>query len=177
MLERGMVQVYTGKGKGKTTAALGLAFRAAGHGLKTLMIQFMKETEICCGELISVEIHDPLISIKRYGGNFLEGYSPKKFQTIQERIKAGIGNAAQVISKREVDILILDEIGEAIGHGLIDVDVVIKLIEKRPKNMEIVLTGRYMPDELIERADLVTEMKEVRHPYKAGVKARQGIEY
>ncbi len=177
MLEQGLVQVYTGKGKGKTTAALGLAFRAAGHDLKTLMIQFMKETDLCCGELISVEMHDPLISIKRFGGNFLDGYTQKKFKSVQERIRIGIARAAEVIAKHEVDVLILDEIGEAIGHGLVDVDDVMKLIDHKPKTMEIVLTGRFMPEELIERADLVTEMKEIRHPFKVGVKARKGIEY
>ena len=166
------VQIYTGDGKGKTTAALGLSIRASGHGLKTYMGQFIKGQHY--GELEA--LRDNLyITIEQYGDKTCNGCE----EIIQKHIdqaKQGLNMAYEAMISGEYDIIILDEINVAIWFKLLSVKEVIDFLDKRPENIEIVLTGRNAPQELIEFADLVSEIKEVKHYYCQGILARNGIE-
>ena len=169
----GMVQVYTGDGKGKTTAALGLAMRATGKGYTVYMIQFMKG-DINYGELASAEKLEGL-TIKQMGRpSFVDRKDPDPvdIQMAQEALEI----AKEIMDAGEYDILILDEVNCAVDWGLVEVEKVVDLIKGKPDDLELVLTGRYAPQELIDLADLVTEMKEVKHPFQKGGKARDGIE-
>jgi cob(I)alamin adenosyltransferase len=172
--ERGLVQVYTGNGKGKTTAALGLALRAAGHGKKTCVIQFMKG-EIYYGELGAAKLLSPYLEIIQMGRpDFVSKTNPDPKDVRLAR--QGLDLARDILAGRKYDIVVLDEINVALDFGLIGLDDVIALIDARPPETELILTGRYAKKEIIERADLVTEMTEIKHPYNAGVEARIGIE-
>jgi cob(I)alamin adenosyltransferase len=173
-LEEGLVQVYTGNGKGKTSAAFGLALRAVGRGLKVYMIQFIKGG-FDYGELSAVK-YLPNLELKAFGrGKFVTQVPPNE-QDI-ELAKEAFVLAKRVVESNEYDVVILDEINVAIHLGLVDLQNVVHLIKNKPKDLELVLTGRYAPDEIIENADLITEMKEIKHPYRKGVKPRKGIEY
>lgn len=173
-LDLGQVQVYTGNGKGKTTAALGLAFRAAGRGLHVRMIQFMKGGGPY-GEHLSAEKLAPFLIITRTGR---EGWvkrgdpDPEDVRLARE----GLAMAREALTGGETDLVILDEINGAVSFGLLSVEDVLELIALRPEKVELVLTGRNADERVIEAADLVTEMREVKHYYKAGVPARTGIE-
>jgi cob(I)alamin adenosyltransferase len=170
----GTVQLYTGDGKGKTTAALGAALRAAGHGKRALMIQFMKGR--LYGELEAVKCLSGLFTIEQYGRD--EFVDPKNPDPVDvELAKKGWARARRAVQGEKLDLLILDEINVAVSFGLIALDDVIDFIRKRPPHLELILTGRYAPDGLIEIADTVTEMQEIKHHYRKGVKARKGIEY
>ncbi len=169
-----MIQIYTGNGKGKTTAALGLGLRAVGHGLKVIMIQFMKG-EINYGELEAVK-HLPDFKIEQYGRpDFVNPENPDKedIRLAEQALK----RAVKVIKNKEFDIVILDEINVAVSFGLIKAEKVIELIKNTSKKTELILTGRYMPEEFIKYADLISEVREVKHHFQAGVPARKGIEY
>jgi len=169
-----MIQIYTGNGKGKTTAALGLGLRAVGHGLKVIMIQFMKG-EINYGELEAVK-HLSDFKIEQYGRpDFVNPENPDKedIRLAEQALK----RAAKVIKNKEFDIVILDEINVAVSFGLIKAEKVIELIKNTSKKTELILTGRYMPEEFIKYADLISEVREVKHHFQAGVPARKGIEY
>jgi cob(I)alamin adenosyltransferase len=171
---QGYVHLYTGDGKGKTTAALGLAFRAAGHGLKSHIIQFMKG-QIGYGELKSAKKTGGLIRITQCGrASFVsrDNPDPKDVRLAEKALEM----ARREMEKAEVDILILDEINCALDFKLISQKDVLELIRKRPAGMELVLTGRWAPRAIIQAADLVTEMKEVKHYWKKGVQGRKGIE-
>jgi cob(I)alamin adenosyltransferase len=173
MNEMGKVQVYTGDGKGKTTAALGLAMRAVGKGYKVYMIQFMKG-DINYGELATAEKLEGF-TIKQMGRpSFVDRKDPDPVD-IQMALEA-LEHGREIMQKGEHDILILDEVNCAVDWGLIEVDKVVEFIKAKPENLELVLTGRYAPKELIDLADLVTDMKEVKHPFQEGGKARDGIE-
>lgn len=173
-LKRGLVQVYTGEGKGKTTAALGLAMRAAGHGLRVYIIQFMKGWPNY-GELKSVGGH-PQITLRQFGRpGFVDPEKPEPADV--EMAQEALREARRVLVSGSYDLVILDEVNVALKWGLIELEDVLALIEEKPKHVELVLTGRYAPPEVIERADLVTEMREVKHPYRRGIKGREGIEY
>jgi len=170
----GLVHVYTGNGKGKTTAALGLALRAVGHGLKVYMIQFMKGS-IDYGELIaSRQIQN--LTIKQFGrAEFVDKENPKEVDiSLAEK---ALSHAKIVLAERKYDVVILDEINVALEWKLINLNDVIELIQQRPTNVELILTGRYAPPKIIAIADLVTEMKERKHPYQKGIEARKGIDY
>lgn len=173
-LERGLVQVYTGNGKGKTSAAFGLAMRAAGRGLKVCIIQFIKGG-FDYGELYVID-KLPNLTLKAFGrGKFITTNPPQEEDF--KLAKQAFQFARQVIKNGEHDIVILDEINVALNLKLLDLEEVIELIKNKPHNVELVLTGRNAPDQLIETADLVTEMKEVKHPFSKGFPARKGIEY
>ena len=170
-LSRGYIQVYTGNGKGKTTAALGLALRAAGRGMRVAVIQFLKgETS---GEQLFADRYHPFEIIQLNKGNCFR-------QTLDElRPITGqtLSLAEEKLTKGDYDIIVLDEIFTALNKELITTAQVIDLLDKKPENVELVLTGRKAPREVIERADLVTEMAAVKHPFSEGVKGRKGIEY
>ncbi len=173
-LEQGLVQVYTGNGKGKTSAAFGLALRAIGRGLKVYVIQFIKGG-FDYGELYIVG-KLPNIKLKAFGkGKFVTEKPPEKEDV--ELAQEALTLAEDVVGSGEYDIIILDEINVALNLKLINLEEVLALIEGKPKHVELVLTGRHAADQVIEAADLVTEMKEIKHPYKKGLQARKGIEY
>lgn len=173
-LKFGITQVYTGEGKGKTTAAFGLALRAIGRGLKVYVIQFIKGG-FDYGELHIVN-ELPRIKLAAYGrGQFIEGENPTEEDLRLAR--EAFEHAKKVVQSKEYDIVVLDEINVAMSLKLLDVGEVLALIEDKPEKVELVLTGRGAPDAIIEAADLVTEMVEIKHPYNEGVGARKGIEY
>ncbi|RKY80561.1 cob(I)yrinic acid a,c-diamide adenosyltransferase [candidate division KSB1 bacterium] len=172
-LQRGYFQVYTGEGKGKTTAALGLAFRAAGSGLRTYIGQFMKGVHY--GELTAAKQLAPAIVIEQYGRPAF--VHPQ--QATEEDInlaKTGLAKLKKAVLNGEYDIVIMDEVNVALYFKLISVDEVLEIIDQKPEQVEIIATGRYAPQALIDRADLVTEMRQIKHYYTQGVKARKGIE-
>ena len=172
-LEQGLVQIYTGEGKGKTTAALGLALRALGRGLKVFMLQFLKGEDT--GELHSGRLFGDKFVIQQTG---LKGFIHRgKVEPADvHRAKEALQAAQEILSRGDYDLVILDEINVALYFELISLHEVIQLLEGRDPHVEVVLTGRYAPPELIEMADLVTEMKNIKHYYQAGVPAREGIE-
>lgn len=168
----GYIHIYTGNGKGKTTAAFGLAMRAAGRGKKVCIIQFMKPDK-GYGEQISARKLG--IEVYPFGTNrFVSKKNPAKEDI--ERAHMALEFAAEKM-KEGYDLLILDEVNVAVDFNLISLDDVLSLVNELPEKTELVLTGRYAKDEMIERADLVTEMREVKHYYRKGVIAREGIEY
>ena len=168
----GLVQIYTGKGKGKTTASLGLAMRAAGHNFKVAIIHFMKIWDY--GEVKSLQKLG--IDLFRYGTTEL--IDPNNPSTIDyDEANKALRKAEELLEKSDYDILILDEINVAIDFKLIPLKKVVDLLDKKPDSLELVLTGRNCPQELIERADLVSCIDEIKHPYKSGLEARKGIEF
>lgn len=172
---KGYVHIYTGNGKGKTTAALGLAFRAAGHGLKTYVGQFMKGQPY--GEIEAAKKLHPYITIEQYGRpGWLHVESPPALGDIQ-RAQAGLERVRRALRAGTYDIVVLDEINTAYHFHLVSLEDLLGLVAARPEGVELIFTGRYAPRELLDRADLVTEMREVKHPYQEGVQARAGIEY
>jgi cob(I)alamin adenosyltransferase len=171
---KGYVQVYTGDGKGKTTAALGLCFRAAGHGLRSRIIQFMKG-QIDYGELQAAKKFEGLIVITQAGrASFVSRKDPDPED--MRLARAALELAREELEKNEVALLVLDEVNVALDFGLVPLAEVLDLIQKKPPGMELILTGRGAPPPLIQAADLVTEMREVKHYWKQGVPARKGIE-
>lgn len=185
-LTEGMVQVYTGGGKGKTTAAIGLAIRAAGHGLRTCFVQFMKrgwesgEREALARLSPEVEVH--VFGSEQWGDPSAapEGTSwwmlpPSQADRDQAQEALAYGRAA--LTAGAWDLVVLDEVLGALYAGLISLEQVLEMICARPPQVELVITGREAPPEIIAAADLVTEMQEVKHPFLRGVKARRGIEF
>lgn len=173
-LDQGLIQVYTGDGKGKTTAALGLCLRAAGHGLRSMVIQFMKGN-IDYGELASALKLAPDLTIRQMGREtFVDPVhpDPEDVRLAQEALKL----AHEVLSSGIYDIVVLDEVNVAVDFGLIDVSAVLSLLDERPARTEVILTGRKAHPLVVERADLVTEMRCIKHYYDRGVQARTGIE-
>ena len=169
-----MIQVYTGDGKGKTTAALGQALRALGHGMKVYMIQFMKGRTY--GELITADSCLPEFTIVMSGRDeFVKKGEPEEVDLRMAR--EGFELAKQVVEEKEYQMLILDEINVAVDYGLLPLQEVLDFLRSCPRDMEIVCTGRYAPQELIDLADLVSEVKEVKHHFQQGVKMRKGIEH
>ncbi len=169
-----MIHIYTGNGKGKTTAALGQAMRAVGHGLKVIMIQFMKG-DVKYGELEAAKKLTNF-TIEQYGRrDFVNPENPDA-EDIHLAEKA-LARANDVILSQEFDIVILDEINVAVNYGLIKSSEVISLFKRKPENLVLILTGRYMPAEFAGFADLITECREVKHHFNNGVSARKGLEY
>ncbi|HDR88188.1 MAG TPA: cob(I)yrinic acid a,c-diamide adenosyltransferase [Bacteroidetes bacterium] len=170
---KGYVHVYTGNGKGKTTAAFGLALRAAGAGRRVFIAQFVKGREY--SEIKAVEQYLPLVTVKQYGREcfIVNAPAPEDRQAAQ----AGLEELEKIIPSGEYNVIVLDEACIALHYHLFTVQELIRLISLRAEGTEIVVTGRYAPPELIHAADLVTDMKEVKHYYRKGVEARKGIEY
>jgi cob(I)alamin adenosyltransferase len=177
MPDRGLVIVYTGKGKGKTTAALGIVLRAVGHGYKVGMIQFIKG-EWYYGELTSSKRLEPEFELIAAGRGFvgiIDDDHP--IEDHQRAAKEAISVAKQKIISGTYDIMILDEINYAAKLNLITQEDILDIIAARPEKTSIVLTGNYVSESVIAAADLVTEMKEIKHPYQTGVKAKKGIDF
>lgn len=170
----GLTQVYTGNGKGKTTAALGLALRAAGHRLRVLMIQFLKGG-IPYGELRAARKLSPYLTILPMGR---EDFVDKKNPLPQDvrLAKRGWKLAKQAVQSREYQVVILDEVNVAVDYGLVSEKELLALIRNKPQDVELVLTGRSAKANIIKAADLVTEMKEKKHYYRKGIESRIGIE-
>jgi cob(I)alamin adenosyltransferase len=171
---KGYVQVYTGDGKGKTTAALGLALRASGHGMRTYIGQFMKGQHY--GELDALR-DNPYITIEQYGDVRCirrEEVTPEHVAQAHQGLERA--REAMLGLREQYNIVVLDEVNVAIWFGLLAVEEVLAFLDQRPEDVEVILTGRRAPQELIELADLVTEMREVKHYYQQGVMARRGIE-
>jgi cob(I)alamin adenosyltransferase len=173
LLKKGFVHVYTGNGKGKTTAALGLAIRAAGAGLRVIIVQFLKGEE--CSEFRSLRKMGKSITLKQFGSGC---FVTKKPSSRDIAIAAkGLKISQKAVLCGKYDLVILDEVCCAISLNMIEIQSIMMLLKQRPYYVEIVLTGRDAPKEILEMADLVTEMKKVRHYYDFGVRARMGIEY
>ncbi len=170
----GTVQVYTGGGKGKTTAALGLALRALGHGRKVLFLQFMKGSRRY-GE-VRMARNLPGLDVLQYGRTCFvcrEKPDPKDVALAQR----GLRKARQAVLGRQYDLIVLDEINVAMDYGLIDSKDVLALLDAKPEETEIVLTGRHAPPSIRRRADLVSEIREVKHPWRRRLAARPGVEF
>ncbi len=173
-LKKGFIQIYTGNGKGKTTAAIGQAIRAAGHGMRTCFIQFMKNYPY--GEIKSLERYSDYITIRKFGNDDFVLKKEPPGESDLEIAEDGFNYARVQLLQKEFDIVILDEICVAIYFELFTTDKVLDLFKIKPEQTELILTGRYCPQNLIEKADLVTEMNEIKHYYSKGVTARKGIE-
>lgn len=173
----GLVIVYTGKGKGKTTAALGIALRAVGYNYRICMIQFIKGSWHY-GEMTSSKRLEPEFELTAVGKGFVGIIDDKSPRDEHEKI----AREALLLSKEKIrtekyDIIILDEINYAINLGLVKLDDVLELIKNKPQKLNLILTGNHAKKEIIEIADLVTEMKEIKHPFKSGIKAKRGIDF
>ena len=172
-LDKGYVQVYTGNSKGKTTAALGLAFRAMGRGMKTYFGQFLKGQKY--GELEAAKMMSPYITIEQYGKDTFVHVRGRSEEDV-EMAHRGLARAKEAMLFGEYDIIVFDEIITSHFFHLISLEEMLEIIKSKPDGVEVILTGRYAPPELIAAADLVTEMVEVKHYFKQGVAARDGIE-
>lgn len=170
----GLIMVNTGNGKGKTTAALGTAMRAVGSGFKVFVVQFIKGSWDY-GELHAVEKLGPDIEIKPMGEGFT--WETKDRERDTKVAHEAWDFCVQLIKKNEHDLLIFDEINNAIDYGYLDVDEVVEALKAKPQDMHIILTGRNAPQKLIDAAHLVTEMREIKHPFHEGIYAQKGIEF
>jgi cob(I)alamin adenosyltransferase len=174
---RGLVIVYTGKGKGKTTAALGIALRAVGHGYKVGMIQFIKG-EWYYGELTSSKRLEPEFELIAGGKGFvgiIDDDHP--IEDHQKAAMQAVQLAKEKLERHAYDILILDEINYAAKLKLVSEQDILDIIAAKPSDVSLVLTGNYATDAVMGKADLITEMKEIKHPYQSGIKAKKGIDY
>jgi len=175
--EKGLIVVITGYGKGKTTTALGIAVRACGHNLRTSMIQFMKG-DIYAGEWDGIKKMNCQVELISTGKGFcgIQG-NPYPYKEHRKNAQEAIGLAYQKMESGQFDILILDEINNALSLHLVDLEQVLKLIRLKPPRMHLVLTGRDAHPQVIELADTVSEIKEIKHAYRKGVEPQQGIDY
>ena len=171
---KGLVQVFTGNGKGKTTAALGTILRAAGHGLRIIIVFFLKG-DYTRGEYDSL-IKLPNVSVASFGLRRLVDPANVDPEEIRQANLALVA-AREAILNGEHDLVVLDEVNIAVKYELIKLDDVIDLVNRKPENVELILTGRYADNRLIAIADLVTEMVNIKHPFEKGINAREGIEY
>jgi cob(I)alamin adenosyltransferase len=174
-LQKGLIQVYTGEGKGKTTASLGLALRAVGRGLRVVMIQFLKGDQET-GELNMARSLSPELMIKPMGRDgFVDpnNPSPEDISLAEEALK----EAQRILDENVCDLLILDEVNVAVSLKLVEENAVLKLMDDKPGNVELILTGRGAPASFIEKAHLVTNMESTKHYFDQGVGAREGIEF
>ncbi len=180
MLEKGLVQIYTGDGKGKTTAAFGLALRAAGRGNKVLIYQFLKPPNLDIGERIALQLETVRVKVEMLDVPWDMSKSFKDEKAVAQ-VQTAIGNVldemARMAEQRDYDVLILDEVIFCLSKGLAKLNDIKRILNRRDPSVEIILTGRGATEELIECADLVTEMKNIKHPFDNGLPAREGIDY
>jgi len=171
---KGLVELFTGNGKGKTSAALGVVLRAAGQGLRVHIIYFMKG-DYPYGERNALS-HLPNVSFQSFGHlHFINPEDVKEEE--REQARQALRAAGQAIGSGDFDLVVLDEVNLAAAWNLIDVDDVLRLIEEKPDSVELILTGRRADERLVEKADLVTEMVEIKHPFRRGIEARKGFDY
>ena len=168
----GLTHVYTGNGKGKTTAMLGLAMRAVGAGMRVYIGQFLKDKAY--SEMLAVKDMVPAIVSEQYGEGFVIGGGAK--QSDLENAESGMKKATNAMLSGDFDMVALDEVLVAVHLGLISIDALLEFVTKKPPTVELILTGRYASAQVVAIADLVTDMVEVKHYYNAGVPARKGIE-
>jgi len=173
-LARGLVQLFTGDGKGKTSTALGIILRAVGHGLRVQLIYFMKG-DYPYGERVALAAF-PNVAISLFGQDYFVDPDNVRPEEIAEA-QRGLDEAHRVLHSGDYDVVVLDEINVAVGWKLLEVDDVLELIRGRPEQVELMLTGRYADSRLVDAADLVTEMVNVKHPYEKGILSRKGIDY
>jgi len=171
---KGYIQIYTGNGKGKTTAALGLALRAAGHKQRVYIGQFLKGH--LYGEILSAKILSPYITIEQFGrSGFIHVTKDPDKEDIQ-KAKRGLKKCLNAMLSKKYRIIVLDEVNVAVYFKLVSEKEVLEFLDQKPEEVEVILTGRYAPASFLKRADLVTEMREKKHYFRKGVKAREGIE-
>ncbi len=170
---KGYIQVYTGNGKGKTTAAFGQALRAEGAGLKVFIGQFVKGKTY--NENVAITKYLKNITIKQFGLGCFIVNTPTEDDISAAR--KGLEEMRKIIQNGKHDVVIMDEVNIALYYKLFEIDELIELMKSKPDHVELILTGRYAPQEIIDIADLVTEMKEVKHYYQDGIQAREGIEF
>lgn len=176
-LNEGFVQIYTGNGKGKTTAAIGQGMRAYGNGLKVIMVQFLKSGRT--GELNTVDELGENFEIFRFEKRrgFVWTLTKEEKEEVKKEVKAAYNFIIDILENCKCDMLIIDEVMGVLKNEFLSVEEVIELIDKKAKNVELIMTGRNVPKEIVDRANLVTEMKEIKHYYKEGVPARKGVEF
>ncbi len=175
-MSKGLIHIYTGEGKGKTTSAFGLAKRAAGHGRRVLILQFLKSRTKESGEALSAKKLG--IKVLKFENQTTPLFDKSvKLEDLKESIRKAITSAIESIRSDEYDLVILDEFNTVLGGNYATIADVKEIIEAKPEKLELVFTGRGAPDELIELADYATEMKLIKHPFEKGVKARKGIEF
>lgn len=172
--KKGLIIIYTGNGKGKTTAALGQALRTAGHGMKVCIIQFIKGSWHY-GELNAIRRFDDLIDFHVMGKGFT--WKSENLEKDKKIARKGWQMAQAAIGSGQYQLVILDELTYLANYNMIDTQEIVKAIAAKPESLHVVITGRSAPQELLDIADLVTEMKAVRHPYELGIKAQKGIEF
>lgn len=172
-LEKGFVHIYTGNGKGKTTAAIGLGIRATGEGLKVYMIQFMKGRRY--SEIDALENIKDFTVIQFGRDEFVSKENPEQIDI--DLARKGFEHAKEIIKNGEHDLIILDEINVAVDFKLIPLKDVLKLMNEKPEKVELVLTGRYVHPDMVKQADLVSEILEIKHPYQNGIQSRKGIDW
>jgi cob(I)alamin adenosyltransferase len=180
MLERGLVQIYTGQGKGKTTAAFGLALRAAGHEARVLIYQFLKPADLELGERGLIQSHLEGITLRCLDepwDMFRSMHDQEQLKRVRKAVHEALLDLETAAHDKFFDLIVLDEIVFCLSQGLASMEDIRRLIEIRDPQVELVLTGRGASQELIDMADLVTEMRPVKHPYEKGITARKGIEY
>jgi len=173
-LDMGFIQIYTGNGKGKTTAAIGQAVRAAGFGLKSYIVQFMKEFPY--NEQNSLIHLSEWITIEQFAGDDFVYKKQLPGKKEIDKARRGLAAAKAKMLSGRYDLIILDEVCVSIYFRLFSDEEILTFMKQKPENVELILTGRYCPDNLMDKADLVTEMKEIKHYYQEGITARKGIE-
>lgn len=182
MEERGLILVNTGNGKGKTTAALGVVLRAVGQGFKVLILQFIKSGN-GYGELAGLAKLGDQVEIRSMGKGFIyykrdeEGEAEAELARHKEAAQAAWRTLVEEVNSDKWDLIVMDEINNAINYELIDVHSVVEMLKNKPERLHVVLTGRYAKPEIIDMADTVTEMNVVKHAYEKGIKAAKGIEF
>jgi cob(I)alamin adenosyltransferase len=178
-IKKGIIQIYCGNGKGKTTASIGQAVRALGHGLRVYMAQFLKPMEAFSGEIAMFKIFGPHFIFRRPNRScFLDNsLTQDEREREKELILNEIKYSREVMSERACDIFIFDELLTALNLGMIEEYLLIELLKMKPEQIEIILTGLKYTQKIFDMADLVTDMRELKHPYQYGLKARRGIEY
>ena len=176
MLKQGLIQVYTGDGKGKTTCAFGQALRALGRGLKVCVFQFLKDEKLGSGEVLAAGVFKKRLKVVR-GSQSHPMLALREQPELKREIEAMTDAIEKTVSSGEFDLVVLDEINNCVEAGLLSVSRVLRIMEMKSDRVELILTGRDAAFEIIDKADLVTNMSLIKHPYYAGVKARRGIEF